>query len=163
MTERTRLQLRLQSTVEGLSVAAISYYVVALFDHLAKAAHGAGALGIEPSYATVAFVPLGCWRSGGSYGAFAADILPEQSETAVPHQSHASCSRLACGQRSSELQDSNGPVGRFFRTKFLRDKLSDQALELGWQGLPQQRVIIGVQPRAGYGACGAPVSAMVQN
>jgi uncharacterized membrane-anchored protein len=65
MNERTRLQLRLQSTVEGLSVAAISYYVVALFDHLVKAAHEAGVLHIEPSYATAAFVPLavlGIWR-----------------------------------------------------------------------------------------------------
>jgi uncharacterized membrane-anchored protein len=64
MNERTRLQLRLQSTVEGLSVAAISYYVVALFDHMVKAAHDAGALRFEPSYATAAFVPvavLGIW------------------------------------------------------------------------------------------------------
>jgi uncharacterized membrane-anchored protein len=30
MNERTRLQLRLQQTVEGLSVAAISYYLVGL-------------------------------------------------------------------------------------------------------------------------------------
>jgi uncharacterized membrane-anchored protein len=64
MNERTRLQLRLQSTVEGLSVAAISYYVVALFDHLVKAAHDAGALRIKPSFAIAAFVPLavlGIW------------------------------------------------------------------------------------------------------
>ena len=64
MNERTRLQLRLQTTVEGLSVAAISYYVVALFSYLVKAAHDAGVLRIEPSYATAAFVPLailGIW------------------------------------------------------------------------------------------------------
>ena len=64
MNERTRLQLRLQTTVEGLSVAAISYYVVALFDHLVKAADHAELLRIEPSYATAAFVPvavLGIW------------------------------------------------------------------------------------------------------
>ena len=33
MNERTRLQLRLQQTVEGLSIAAISYYVVSLLDY----------------------------------------------------------------------------------------------------------------------------------
>lgn len=64
MNERTRLQLRLQATVEGLSVAAISYYVVGLFGYLVKAAHDAGVLRIEPSYATAGFVPiavLGIW------------------------------------------------------------------------------------------------------
>jgi uncharacterized membrane-anchored protein len=58
MNERTRLQLRLQATVEGLSVAAISYYVVGLFGYLVKAAHDAGVLRVEPSYATAAFVPV---------------------------------------------------------------------------------------------------------
>jgi uncharacterized membrane-anchored protein len=57
MNERTRLQLRLQTTVEGLSVAAISYYVVALFGYVVKAGAEAG-LPIEPSYATAAFVPI---------------------------------------------------------------------------------------------------------
>ena len=64
MNERTRLQLRLQATVEGLSVAAISYYVVGLFGYFVKAAQEAGVLRIEPSYATAAFVPLavlGVW------------------------------------------------------------------------------------------------------
>jgi uncharacterized membrane-anchored protein len=58
MNARTRLQLRLQSTVEGLSVAAITYYVVSLFGYLAKAAHDSGQLPIEPSIATAAFVPV---------------------------------------------------------------------------------------------------------
>ena len=40
MNERTRLQLRLQTTVEGLSVAAVSYYVVGLFGYLVKGAAG---------------------------------------------------------------------------------------------------------------------------
>jgi uncharacterized membrane-anchored protein len=57
MNERTRLQLRLQATVEGLSVAAISYYVVGLFGYVAKAASEAG-VPVNPSYATAAFVPL---------------------------------------------------------------------------------------------------------
>lgn len=42
MNRRARLQLRLQQTVEGLSVAAVSYYVVGLISYLAKAAKGAG-------------------------------------------------------------------------------------------------------------------------
>ncbi|GGI26121.1 MULTISPECIES: DUF3422 domain-containing protein [Bradyrhizobium] len=57
MNERTKLQLRLQSTVEGLSVAAIGYYVVSLFGYLAKGAHDGG-LHVEPSLATALFVPF---------------------------------------------------------------------------------------------------------
>ena len=57
MNERTKLQLRLQSTVEGLSVAAIGYYVVSLFGYLAKGAHDIG-LPVEPTFATAAFVPV---------------------------------------------------------------------------------------------------------
>ncbi len=36
MNRRAELQLRLQQTVEGLSVAAISYYIVGLFGYVAK-------------------------------------------------------------------------------------------------------------------------------
>ncbi|MFQ5774726.1 MAG: DUF3422 family protein [Kiloniellaceae bacterium] len=43
MNRRARLQLRLQQTVEGLSVAAISYYLVGLVGYAAKAAKAAGA------------------------------------------------------------------------------------------------------------------------
>jgi uncharacterized membrane-anchored protein len=57
MNERTKLQLRLQSTVEGLSVAAIGYYIVSLFGYLAKGAHDIG-LPVEPTFATAAFVPV---------------------------------------------------------------------------------------------------------
>jgi uncharacterized membrane-anchored protein len=57
MNERTKLQLRLQSTVEGLSVAAIGYYVVSLFGYLAKGAHDGG-VHVEPSLATALFVPV---------------------------------------------------------------------------------------------------------
>lgn len=42
MNRRARLQLRLQQTVEGLSVAAVSYYVVGLISYLAKAAKESG-------------------------------------------------------------------------------------------------------------------------
>jgi uncharacterized membrane-anchored protein len=58
MNERTRLQLMLQATVEGLSVAAISYYVVGLFGYLVKGAHDSGLVRVDPSLLTGAFVPL---------------------------------------------------------------------------------------------------------
>ena len=58
MNARTRLQLRLQTTVEGLSVAAITYYVVGLFGYLVKAAHESGRMHLEPSIATALFVPV---------------------------------------------------------------------------------------------------------
>ena len=57
MNARTRLQLRLQTTVEGLSVAAISYYVVGLFGYLVKGLHDQGAP-IDTTLATAAFVPV---------------------------------------------------------------------------------------------------------
>src|SRR5208282_434998 len=44
--------------LRGLSVAAISYYVVGLCGYLIKAAHDAGILRVDPSYATAAVVPL---------------------------------------------------------------------------------------------------------
>lgn len=58
MNERTRLQLRLQQTVEGLSVAAISYYVVSLVSYLFKAAHEEDWLRIDPGVATALAVPV---------------------------------------------------------------------------------------------------------
>jgi len=57
MNERTRLQLRMQATVEGLSVVAISYYVVGLFGYLAEAASDLG-VPVDAGYATAAFVPV---------------------------------------------------------------------------------------------------------
>ncbi len=63
MNQRAELQLRLQHTVEGLSVAAISYYIVGLFGYLVKAfAHDGDK--IDPAFLTGAFVPiaiLGVW------------------------------------------------------------------------------------------------------
>jgi uncharacterized membrane-anchored protein len=44
MDERAHMQLRLQQTVEGLSVAAISYYVVGLVGYVAKGLKEAGLL-----------------------------------------------------------------------------------------------------------------------
>jgi uncharacterized membrane-anchored protein len=63
MNRRAKLQLRLQQTVEGLSVAAVSYYVVGLIGYLAKGADGYG-LGIKPETMTAAAVLpviLGIW------------------------------------------------------------------------------------------------------
>ena len=42
MNSRQHMQLKLQSTVEGLSVAAITYYIVGLISYLAKAGHSVG-------------------------------------------------------------------------------------------------------------------------
>lgn len=60
MNRRAKLQLRLQETVEGLSVAAISYYVIGLFAYLAK---GIGKLvslpyWLSPSVMTAIAVPV---------------------------------------------------------------------------------------------------------
>ena len=43
MNRRAQLQVRLQETVEGLSIAAITYYVVGLVNYLAKGVKAAGA------------------------------------------------------------------------------------------------------------------------
>lgn len=63
MNRRGQLQLRLQQTVEGLSVAAVSYYVVGLIGYLAKGAKPFG-LNLYPDYVTAISVPLvvlGVW------------------------------------------------------------------------------------------------------
>jgi len=57
MNDRTRLQLRLQTTVEGLSVAAVSYYVVGLFGYLVKGLHDKG-VPVDVTMATALFVPV---------------------------------------------------------------------------------------------------------
>ncbi len=57
MDRRAKLQLRLQQTVEGLSVAAIVYYVCGLVAYLAKAAKAAG-LPIEPELVVGLALPV---------------------------------------------------------------------------------------------------------
>ena len=57
MNNRARLQLRLQQTVEGLSVAAVSYYVVGLIGYLAKGVPMFGHA-LAPEVITAASVPL---------------------------------------------------------------------------------------------------------
>jgi uncharacterized membrane-anchored protein len=58
MNDRARMQLRLQQTVEGLSVAAISYYVVSLGSYVFKALKDLGWLPVDPGIATALFVPV---------------------------------------------------------------------------------------------------------
>lgn len=65
LTRGQQLQLNLQTTVEGLSIAAISYYVVSLLLYGAKALKGAG-LAIQPEMTAGALIPLvlwGVWRA----------------------------------------------------------------------------------------------------
>jgi uncharacterized membrane-anchored protein len=57
MERRARLQLRLQQTVEGLSVAAITYYVAGLVGYVAKSAHAAD-LPVEPEVAIAISIPI---------------------------------------------------------------------------------------------------------
>ena len=56
MDRRARLQLRLQQTVEGLSVAAISYYVVGLVGYVAKGLNSAG-FGVDPEISIALSIP----------------------------------------------------------------------------------------------------------
>ncbi|MFT3857278.1 MAG: DUF3422 domain-containing protein [Aquabacterium sp.] len=63
LTKGQEMQLRLQSTVEGLSIAAIAYYVVSLILYGGKAAKSAG-LHINPEAIAGAMIPLvllGIW------------------------------------------------------------------------------------------------------
>lgn len=57
LTRGQELQLRLQQTVEGLSIAAISYYVVSLILYLTKAGKAAGLL-IHPELVTGVMIPM---------------------------------------------------------------------------------------------------------
>jgi uncharacterized membrane-anchored protein len=57
MNRRAAQQLKLQQAVEGLSVAAISYYVVGLIGYAGKAAKGLG-LPLNPDVATGLLVPF---------------------------------------------------------------------------------------------------------
>ncbi|VUZ26819.1 Uncharacterised protein [uncultured Comamonas sp.] len=65
MNERQAMQLKLQSTVEGLSVAAITYYITGLISYLAKGAHGLGwPLSAESTAAlAIPVVAFGVWWS----------------------------------------------------------------------------------------------------
>ena len=60
LTRGQELQLKLQTTVEGLSIAAISYYVVSLLAYGAKALKATG-LGVNVEVATGVMIPLVLW------------------------------------------------------------------------------------------------------
>ncbi|MGL4573703.1 MAG: DUF3422 family protein [Burkholderiaceae bacterium] len=57
MNRRAKVQLRLQQTVEGLSIAAILYYLVGLIGYAAKAANAAG-LAVKPDVVTGISIPI---------------------------------------------------------------------------------------------------------
>ncbi len=57
MDRRSKLQLRMQQAVEGLSVAAISYYLVGLFKYLAESVKSLGLIS-NSSLVTGLFVPV---------------------------------------------------------------------------------------------------------
>lgn len=57
MDRRAALQLRLQQTVEGLSIAAISYYLIGIVNYIAKGLQSANP-GIQPEIITGLSVPF---------------------------------------------------------------------------------------------------------
>lgn len=84
MNRRARLQLRLQQTVEGLSVVAISYYLLSLIGYLAKGAKAAGLLKLDP-YVVVAlaFLPV---VAGIAWGVHRVRKVIERSAEKTPPQ-----------------------------------------------------------------------------
>jgi uncharacterized membrane-anchored protein len=62
LTRGQEVQLRLQATVEGLSIAAVSYYVISLLLYGAKALKAAG-VPINPEIAVGAAIPLVLWAA----------------------------------------------------------------------------------------------------
>lgn len=58
MNKRTQMQFRLQQTVEGLSVAAVSYYIVGLFYYLVTAIERFLPSWLTPKLAAGMFVPV---------------------------------------------------------------------------------------------------------
>jgi len=58
MDRRARLQLRLQETVEGLSIAAITYYIVGLIAYASKGAKAAGFLPWSDTLVTAGSIPV---------------------------------------------------------------------------------------------------------
>lgn len=95
MNRRQGLQLKLQSTVEGLSVAAITYYVVGLIGHLAEGAQTVGwPVSAEGTMAlAIPVVALAVW---GSLRSLHRSI--ERSDGDPAHEAHG---RLQRGARDS--------------------------------------------------------------
>ena len=57
LSKRTEMQLRLQHTVEGLSIAALSYYVLGILSHVFEVGPRFG-LSIEPDIAVALATPV---------------------------------------------------------------------------------------------------------
>ncbi len=57
MDRRAKLQLRLQQTVEGLSVIVMTYYATGLLQYIAKGLKGVG-LGVDPDVVALVSVPV---------------------------------------------------------------------------------------------------------
>ncbi len=58
MDRRARLQLRLQKTVEGLSIAAITYYVVGLVGYAFNGLQASGFTFVDPAVAVAVSIPI---------------------------------------------------------------------------------------------------------
>lgn len=58
MDRRAKMQLRLQETVEGLSMAAITYYIVGLVGYAAAGLYAAGLLPVSKEMAVLASIPV---------------------------------------------------------------------------------------------------------
>jgi uncharacterized membrane-anchored protein len=58
MNRRAKLQLRLQETVEGLSTAAITYYIVGLVSYMAAGFKELGLLPVDKSVVTMLSIPV---------------------------------------------------------------------------------------------------------
>ena len=58
MDRRAKLQLRLQQTVEGLSVAAIVYYVAGLVGYVRQGAEGRRAAASNPTWWSALAIPV---------------------------------------------------------------------------------------------------------
>jgi uncharacterized membrane-anchored protein len=58
MNETAKTQVRLQKTVEGLSVIVISYYIIALAKYVFDGVKAAGLIDISTTVLTAIFVPV---------------------------------------------------------------------------------------------------------
>lgn len=76
LTRGQEMQLHLQSTVEGLSIAAISYYVISLLLYAGKALKAAG-LPINPEMAAGALVPVVLWAVWRTTQKIHAKLVPK--------------------------------------------------------------------------------------
>jgi uncharacterized membrane-anchored protein len=80
MNRRAALQLRLQQTVEGLSIAAITYYVVGVIGYVAKGLEAAG-MGLKSEIVTGVTAPFVLLLSG--FGVWRARKMLEGPTSAV--------------------------------------------------------------------------------